>query len=188
MQWTEMSIVVSGDRGPSLCRMHPSSGTCNINLPSVAGQWVETLQHTIEKLISMQLEKRMLLSIGQLSGHIVLRSELAGMGSSSQVTVALRVLQEKGLLLRIGIGVYAKTRKSSVTGAVIPAGSLETLVIETLEKLGVNVKVSKAAEAYNRGDTTQLPGRFVVNTGQHRISRKIEVGGRTVAYENDFTV
>ena len=136
----------------------------------------------------MKLEQRMLLSISQRAGNVVLRSELTGMGSSSQVTKALRVLQAKGVLLRIGSGVYAKTRKSSVTGAIIPAGSLETLAIETLEKLGVQVEVSSAAAAYNRGDTTQLPGRFGVNTGPRRISRKIAVGGRTVAYENNYTV
>ena len=98
------------------------------------------------------------------------------------------MLQAKGVLLRIGTGVYAKTRKSSVTGAIIPAGSLETLVIETLEKLGVLVEASSVAAAYNRSDTTQLPGRFEVNTGPRRISRKIAVGGRTVAYENNYTV
>jgi hypothetical protein len=109
------------------------------------------------------------------------------MGSSSQVTQALRALQAKGVLLRIGTGVYAKTRKSAVTGAIIPAGSLETLATETLKKLGVQVEASSAAAAYNHGDTTQLPGRFVANTGQRRISRKIVVGGRTVAYENNYT-
>ena len=135
----------------------------------------------------MKLENRMLLSIRQRAGNVVLRSELVGMGSSSQVTLALRALQLKGVLLRIGTGVYAKTRKSSVTGAIIPAGSLETLAIETLEKFGVKVEVSSAAAAYNRNDTTQLPGQFVANTGQRRISRKIAVGGRSVAYENNFT-
>lgn len=135
----------------------------------------------------MKLEKRMLLSVRQRAGNVILRAELAGMGSSSQVTQALRVLQEKGVLLRIGTGVYAKTRKSSVTGAIIPAGSLETLATETLKKLGVRVEAGSAAAAYNRGETTQLPGRFVANTGQRRISRKIAVGGRTVAYENNYT-
>lgn len=91
--------------------------------------------------------------------------------------------------MRIGTGVYAKTRTSSVTGATIPAGSLETLVTETLKKLGVSAREGSAASAYNAGSTTQLPGKFVVNTGRRRISRKIEVGGeggRSVVYENDF--
>lgn len=131
----------------------------------------------------MTLENRMILSIRKRAGNVVLRSELAGMGSASQVTRVLRVLVLKGVLFRIGLGVYAKTRKSSVTGAIVPAGSLETLATEALGKLGVAVQVGSAAAAYNRGDTSQLPGQFVVDTGSRRISRKIAVGGRTLKYE-----
>lgn len=83
----------------------------------------------------MKLQERMLRSIKQRAGNVVIRAELAGMGSASQVTEALKALQDKGTLVRIGTGVYAKTRKSSVTGAVIPAGSLETLAIEALNRI-----------------------------------------------------
>lgn len=134
----------------------------------------------------MKLQERMLRSIKQRAGNVIIRAELAGMGSASQVTHALQALRKQGALVRIGTGVYAKTRKSSVTGTTIPAGSLETLATETLKKLGVEVMAGKAAAAYNSGKTTQLPGTFVVNTGSRRISRKITVGGRTVAYENDY--
>ncbi|MCW5230480.1 DUF6088 family protein [Verminephrobacter eiseniae] len=135
----------------------------------------------------MKLEERMLRSVKQRSGNVVLRAELAGLGSASQVTEALKALQEKGVLVRIGTGVYAKTRTSSVTGATIPAGSLETLAAEALRKLGVDVGVGRVAAAYNAGGTTQMPGGFVANTGRRRISRKIAVGGRALKYENDFS-
>jgi hypothetical protein len=82
--------------------------------------------------------------------------------------------------------VYAKTRQSSVTGAIIPAGSLETLGVEALRKLGVPVAPGRAAAAYNAGATTQIPGIFVANTGRRRISRMISVGGRALKYENDY--
>ena len=131
-------------------------------------------------------EKCILLLLQQQSGNVILRSELIGMGSTSQVSKALRSLQAKFVLVRIGTGVYAKTRASSVTGAIIPAGSLETLVIETFKKLGICVKAGRAAAAYNSGATSQLPGAFVVHTGPRRIYRKIAVGGRFVAYENDY--
>jgi len=134
----------------------------------------------------MKLQERMLRSIKQRPGNVVIRAELAGMGSASQVTAALKALQDKGVLVRIGTGVYAKTRRSSVTGAVIPSGSLETLVSEALEKLGVTITSGSAAAAYNSGRTTQLPGTFVAHTGRRRISRRIVVGGRKVAYENDY--
>lgn len=134
----------------------------------------------------MKLEERMLRSVKQRLGNVVLRAELAGLGSPTQVSEALKSLQKRGVLVRIGTGVYAKTRKSSVTGATIPAGSLETLAVEALKKLGADVSASKAALQYNSGRTTQIPGQFVANTGTRRMSRKIAVGGRTLAYESDY--
>jgi hypothetical protein len=134
---------------------------------------------------TLKIEECILRSARQRAGNVVARTELAGMGSASQASQALKSLQAKGVLIRIGTGVYAKTRRSSVTGATVPAGSLETLATEALKKLGVAVRAGKAAAAYNSGKTTQLPGSFVVDTGARRISRTIEVGGRTLVYEND---
>ena len=135
----------------------------------------------------MKLIERMLRSIKQRNGNVILRAEVSKLGSASQVTEALKTLQETGVIVRIGTGVYAKTRKSSVTGATIPAGSLETLASEALRKMGVEVSAGQAAVSYNAGRTTQLPGAFVANTGNRRISRKIAVGGRSVKYENNFS-
>lgn len=120
------------------------------------------------------------------SGNVILRTELSGLGSNSQLSEALRALQAKGVLVRIGTVVYAKTRKSVATGATVPAGSLETLVTETLKKMGVMLNSGRAADSYNAGETTQLPGLFVAHTGRRRIRRKIAVGGRSVVYENDY--
>lgn len=135
----------------------------------------------------MKLIERMLRSIKQRNGNIILRAEVSKLGSASQVTQALKTLQNEGVIVRIGTGIYAMTRKSSVTGATIPAGSLETLASEALRKLGVEVGVGEAAGSYNAGRTTQLPGVFVANTGDRRISRKIAVGGRAVQYENNHS-
>jgi hypothetical protein len=134
----------------------------------------------------MKLQERMLRAIKQRAGNVILRQELSGLGCASQITEALKALQARGVVVRIGTGVYAKTRQSSVTGAIIPAGSLETLGVEALLKLRVPVAPGRAAAAYNSGATTQIPGAFVANTGQRRISRRISVGGRTLKYENDY--
>jgi len=71
-------------------------------------------------------------------------------------------------------------------GSIIPAGSLETLATAALQRLNAPVKPGKAANANNAGQTTQVPGGYVANTGSRRISRKIEVGGRRLVYENDY--
>lgn len=135
----------------------------------------------------MKLEERVLLAIKARTGAVILRADIAALGSASQVSVALQALQRRGLLVRIGTGIYAKTRVSSMTGAVIPAGSLESLAFEALHRLGIATFESKAAAEYNAGKTTQLPGRVVVNTGKRRIQRVITVGGRTMLYENDYS-
>ncbi|MBB4225560.1 DUF6088 family protein [Variovorax guangxiensis] len=134
----------------------------------------------------MKLEERLLRSVRQRNSDVILRAELANMASASQLSEALKSLQNKGVLMRIGTGIYARTRRSSVTGATIPAGSLETLATQAFKKMGVEITAGKAAEEYNSRRTTQLPGAFVANTGHRRITRKIEVGGRSVVYENDF--
>lgn len=134
----------------------------------------------------MKLADRLARSIKRCSGNVILRSEIAKLGSATQLTKALNTLIKNGVIVRIGSGIYAKTRKSSVTGASVPAGSLETLATEALEKMGVLFSVGRDAAAYNSGATTQLPGSFVVHTGNRRISTKLEVGGRKLVYENNF--
>jgi hypothetical protein len=133
----------------------------------------------------MRLIERLIRSVKQRPGNIVLRGDVVSLGSASQISEALRELQQRRVLVRIGTGVYAKTRVSSVTGAVIPAGSLESLAAEALQKLGVEVELGTAAAAYNSGMTTQMPGGLAVNTGSKRIRRRIEVGGRRLIYENN---
>lgn len=136
----------------------------------------------------MKLNEKMLRTVEQHQGNIILRSDVAHLGSASHVSAVLRRLQADGILVQIGLGVYAKTRTSTITGATVPAGSLETLADEVLKRLGIGVTAGRAAREYNAGKTTQMPGEVVAHTGQRRISRKIIVGGRVLRYENDHDV
>jgi len=134
----------------------------------------------------MKLESRLLKSIQQRSGNVIIRSEVSALGGKTQTSEALKNLTNKGILIKIGKGIYAKTRISS-SGAVIPAASLEVLAPEILRKLGIKAQASLTANENQLGNSTQLPGKLVVNTGSRRISRKITVGGRRLFYENNYT-
>ena len=134
----------------------------------------------------MRTVDRVARSIANRKGNVILRSELRKLGSYSQVTRSLEELIRAGKLVRAGKGVFVKTRVSSITGRRVPAGSLETVAAEVLKKLGVEVSPGRLAQEYNSGTSTQLPMRFVVNTGNRRISRKIVVGGRSLVYENNL--
>ena len=131
----------------------------------------------------MKLADRLQRSIKRRPGNVIFRSEITTLGSATQLTDGLNSLMKRGIIVRIGLGIYAKTRKSSVTGVSVPAGSLETLATEVLEKMGVLFSLGRDAAAYNSGATTQLPGAFIVNTGNRRISRKLEVGVRVMPVE-----
>lgn len=130
----------------------------------------------------MNLEQRVLMSVSKRDGKVVLRNDLDSLGSASGITQALRSLVARGKLVRLGQGVYAKTRISTITGNSIPDGRLEDLAAETFQKLGVDFQPSSSLKAYNEGKTTQIPAQIGFNTGKRRVSRKLTVGKKSVVY------
>lgn len=132
----------------------------------------------------MKLEERIMRSITQRPGLVVLRSDFARMGSDSQIGRVLNQLIASGRLVRISKGAFAKTRLNRFTGQPTPAGTLEDIAAELFRKLKIEVRPSKIVADYNNGTSTQLPIEAQINTGPRRISRKITVGNRTLSYEN----
>jgi len=58
----------------------------------------------------MNLEARMHQSITRRSSNIILRTELAHLGSETQVSHVIKILIDKGELVRISRGVFLNTR------------------------------------------------------------------------------
>jgi transposase len=54
-----------------------------------------------------------------------------------------------------------------------------------LKKMGVQVRASKSAIAYNSGSTTQIPAGLVISVGNSRVTRQIGFGNQKVIYEKD---
>ncbi|MDH6149547.1 MULTISPECIES: DUF6088 family protein [Paraburkholderia] len=133
----------------------------------------------------MKLEDRVTRSIGRRKGAVILRRELERFGSPAQLSRVLARLVGTGALVRVSRGVYAKTRRNKFTGDLTPAGTLESIAAETFRKLGIAIKHGKLGLEYNSGRSTQVPMLAVVNTGNRRITRKIQVGRRTLTYERD---
>jgi len=125
----------------------------------------------------------------KISGRIVrkkdivfLREDFADLGGYDQVGRILTNLVRAGKIIKIGYGLYAKAKKSSITGEVIPVAPLPTLARAALEHLGVEVAPSALERDYNAGKTTQVPtGRMIAIKG--RVNRKIGYGGAYVSYE-----
>lgn len=133
----------------------------------------------------MILEERMRLAINRRKDDVFVRKELAGMGSEAQVSRALRRLVYRGIIVKLGVGVYAKAKKSVLSGAAIPIRPVDVLAPLALRKLGVAVYPSQRTQEYNCGATTQIPAGNVLNTGNRRITRKLGFGKQTIIYEKN---
>lgn len=117
---------------------------------------------------------------------VFLRADFAGLGTPSRITRALGSLIVEGKLVRVGYGVYAKARRSSITGKPVPVSSLAELATQALNALGANPKPGQAQQRYNSGQTTQIPMSisFSVST---RINRRLSLGEQKVMYEKNLS-
>ena len=125
----------------------------------------------------MKIESRILSSLRHRPGAVLLRREVARLGSASQVSESLKALQAKGVIVRVGAGIYAKSSKDAATGAVALSATAEDIAIEVFLKLGVDVHIAPAG-ASNAPGTHAL----ALDTGSHRIKRRLSIGGKSVIY------
>ena len=113
---------------------------------------------------------------------VFVREDFKDLSDYDQVGRALRNIAKNGRLIRVGYGVYAKAKKSPITGELVPVVPLPELAKEALARLGIQTAPSRMEKDYNAGKTTQVPtGRVIAVKG--RISRKIGYGGAYVSYE-----
>lgn len=117
---------------------------------------------------------------------VFLRSDFAKYGSASRVTRALQDLQYEGKLIRLGYGVYAVARNSSITGARVPTKTLAELAQEALTRLDADPQPGRAQQDYISGVTTQIPMGISFVTSKP-VQRKLRFGGQEVIIETART-
>jgi len=128
------------------------------------------------------LEGKITYRIKRSKTSVFVRDDFKDFGGYDQVGRVLRGLVKQNFLISLGYGTYARSKKSNVSGAVIPERPLPELAKELLKKLGVQTVPSSAERAYNSGKSTQVPtGRVIGVKG--RIMRRIGYNGRYVSFE-----
>ena len=113
---------------------------------------------------------------------VFVRDDFKDIGGYDQVGRILRGLVSKGVLVSLGYGTYARAKKSSGSGAVVPEKPLPDLAKSLLKKLDVQVVPSSAEVAYNSGKSTQVPTGQVIGV-KERIVRRIGYNGTYVSFE-----
>lgn len=144
-------------------------------------QWSEGMASSVSKTKQrrLPLPEKMARRIKLSRSSVFLPEDFTDLGGYDQVLRGLRVLTSKGQLARLGYGVYAKARKSSLSDRVVldnPAG-FQGAARSALKKLKVNWSPTEAEIAYNQGRSTQVPVNPVVRI-QDRFSRTLSFGGR----------
>lgn len=131
----------------------------------------------------MKTVERIERSVSLKKSDVLLRAEYDSFGSEAQVSRALKELVERGKLVKLGRGVYAKAKPSVLTGKAIPIRPLEILAPEALKKLGIQTTQTQQVEDYNSGKSTQIPAGIVFKVARRRITRKLGFNGKTVKFE-----
>lgn len=102
----------------------------------------------------MIIEERIGRSIAKRKDDVFLREDFVKFGSEAQVSRALRRLVLDGVLVKLGVGVYARAKKSVLSGKAIPVKPVEVLAPLALRKIGVKIYPSQMTQEYNSGATT----------------------------------
>ena len=118
--------------------------------------------------------------IGRMKRNVFIRGDFDDLGGYDQVGRALRKLVADGRLVRLGYGIYAKARQSSITREPMLAnrGGFVAAAREALDRLSKSNRQFKGWEPsraeldYNEGCTTQVPANATVVING-RLSRKI---------------
>lgn len=129
------------------------------------------------------LKARVRYRINRSKGAVFTPKDFFDLSGRDQVGRALRGLVADETIIKFGQGLFAKAKRSSATGNLIPIKPLQVLAKEALtEKLNVQVLTSQDLERYNNRESKQVPtGRVIAIKG--RVTRKMSFAGKSIKYE-----
>lgn len=109
--------------------------------------------------------------------YVFTRRDFRDLSGYDQIGRALRELVADGQLIKVGYGVYTKARKNVITGKLMPAapGGSAAVVIEALDRLKIDYRLTGTTEAYNSGSSNQIPSILEIKTSP-RFKRKLSIG------------
>jgi hypothetical protein len=130
------------------------------------------------------LKSKIQYRVNRSKANVFTPRDFFDLSGRDQVGRALRELMADDVLIKFGQGLYAKAKRSSLTGKLIPIKSLTELAKEAItEKLNAKIVAAKELERYNNGQTTQVPtGRVIAVKG--RVSRKMAYDGKSIKLQH----
>lgn len=129
------------------------------------------------------LQSKMKYRISRSKANVFTPRDFFDLTDRDQVGRVLRKMVNAGDMVKFGQGLFAKAKRSSLTGKIMPVKPLPDLAKEALrDKLKVKMATAEDLARYNKGDSTQVPtGRVIAVKG--RVSRKMAYDGKSIKYQ-----
>ena len=128
------------------------------------------------------LEYKLRLRIKKSKAVAFVLADFLDLSDRDQVGRVLRKLVAENTLLKIGMGIFAKCRRSSFTNKIILEKDLGSVAREALNKLKIKTLPSSAELNYNDNISTQIPTGLMIGVTK-RVSRTISYNGKSIKYE-----
>ncbi|HDM8147121.1 TPA: type IV toxin-antitoxin system AbiEi family antitoxin domain-containing protein [Vibrio harveyi] len=114
--------------------------------------------------------------------HVFERKDFAHFASDSQISRSLKRLIEKGILMRVGYGLYTKATINSLTNHPMPThpGGTDGVMLEILKKLGVPFEVDQMSLKSINGHSNQIPASVQYSWDHKAFNREIKLGNRVL--------
>ena len=129
----------------------------------------------------MTIARKIQTRINRSKRYVFARNDFNDIAGYDQIGRALKQFVDTRFLIRIGYGLYTKTRINRITGLVMPAcpSGADGVLLEALEKLGIAYKFDELSQQSIDGSNTQIPASFKIITNK-RFKRKIVVRNQTI--------
>lgn len=130
----------------------------------------------------MTIQDRIKTRVKRSKRTVFLRSDFKDIAAYDQVGRGLRNLACEGLIMKIGYALYARARTNRITGKLMPdnAAGADGVLIEAMERLGVDYTFDKMSSMNFSGKSTQIPANVKITSKDPRFTRKIAVGKQCV--------
>ena len=130
------------------------------------------------------IEYQAKLIIKKSLNRALLRKDFSHLGSYRQVSRTLKKLIEQKQLAKLGFGIYAKAYVSEYIEEPLIEDGFDVVAREVLNRIGAQWEPGSAEQAYNSGQSQQVPTQNVVRL-RSRFRRKIYYGNRKLYYEGN---
>ena len=119
------------------------------------------------------LKSKVATKISRSKREVFLRTDFEKLAGYDQVGRALRQLTKDGVLMKIGYGLYAKSRPNRITGKPMLAaeGGFCQVAEEALSRLDISWQPSRSVREYQAG-SSQIPANAEVIINE-RFNRRI---------------